>query len=438
MSTTTPVSAAPPEPLRTWRRVGRGRGWHRGWRQALVDTLYIVTGFALAVTWFALLVSLISAGTGSVVTLVGIPILAATLYLWTRIADTERWRARRFLGIDVGNPYREIQASSFLRRVFEPRVVWERVKDVAVWRDLVYLLLVFFPLALTTFVVAVIAWAIGLGFVVQVFTFWTGAGMEFGSWKVDTLPKALPFFFVSLIVLLFVPWILGGLTAAHGWTVRSLLGTRTGERVETLTRQRQEAVDAAVAERRRIERDLHDGAQQRLTALAMDLGRARAKMDSDPEGARELVEQAHEEAKQALAELRNLARGIHPAILTDRGLDAALSALTARSPVPVEVSVELDERPATALESTAYFVVAEALANASKHAAAKTIRVRVWRYRETLLVEVWDDGVGGARLEPGGGLEGLTTRVATVDGHLSISSPEGGPTVVRAELPCAS
>jgi signal transduction histidine kinase len=438
MSTTTPVSTSTPGAEGLWRRVGRGRGWHRGWRQAVVDSVYIVTGFALSVTWFALLVSLISAGTGSAVTLVGIPILAATMYLWTRIADTERWRARRFLGIDVGNPYREIEASSFLRRVFEPRVVWERIKDVAVWRDLVYLLLVFFPLALTTFVVALTAWATGLGLVAQPFTYWSGGGMEVFDWKVDTLPEALGCLAVGIVVLLFVPWVLGGLAAAHGWTVRSLLGTRSAERVETLTRQRREAVDAAVAERRRIERDLHDGAQQRLTALAMDLGRARAKMESDPEGARVLVEQAHEDAKQALAELRNLARGIHPAILTDRGLDAALSALAARSPVPVEISVELDERPPTALESTAYFVVAEALANASKHAAAKAIRVRVWRYHETLLVEVWDDGVGGAHLEPGGGLEGLTTRVATVDGTLTVSSPAGGPTVVRAELPCAS
>ena len=197
-------------------------------------------------------------------------------------------------------------------------------------------------------------------------------------------------------------------------------------------------MDAAVAERRRIERDLHDGAQQRLTALAMGLGRARAKLDSDPEAARELVEQAHEDAKQALAELRNLARGIHPAILTDRGLDAALSHLAARSPVPVEISVEIADRPSPAVESTAYFVVAEALTNAAKHSAARSIRARVWRFDATLLVEVVDDGVGGAAIEPGGGLEGLTTRVATIDGTLSISSPAGGPTVVRAELPCVS
>ena len=220
-----------------------------------------------------------------------------------------------------------------------------------------------------------------------------------------------------------LPWILGLLAAAHGWTVRSLLGRRSAERVEQLTRQRTEAVDAAVSERRRIERDLHDGAQQRLTALAMDLGRARAKLDSDPEGARVLIEQAHEDSKQALAELRNLARGIHPAILTDRGLDAALSALAAKSPVPVEISVEIDVRPSAAIESTAYFVVAEALTNGAKHADATRFRVRVWKHEDTLIVEVHDDGVGGAHLEPGGGLEGLMTRVATVDGTLSVSSP---------------
>ena len=179
-------------------------------------------------------------------------------------------------------------------------------------------------------------------------------------------------------------------------------------------------------------------AQQRLTALAIDLGRARAKLDSDPEAAKALVEQAHEDAKQALAELRNLARGIHPAILTDRGLDAALSALAARAVTPVDISVQMERRPAPAIESTAYFVVAEALANASKHAAASQLYVRVRQADDLLVVEVEDNGLGGAHSEPGGGLEGLTTRVATVDGAIAITSPDGGPTIVRAELPCAS
>ena len=142
--------------------------------------------------------------------------------------------------------------------------------------------------------------------------------------------------------------------------------------------------------------------------------------------------------KQALTELRNLARGIHPAILTDRGLDAALSALAARSSVPVEISVDLGERPSVAVESTAYFVVAEALTNATKHAAATRLEVRIRREEGVVVVEIEDNGVGGARIEPGGGLEGLTTRVATVDGTLTISSPARGPTIVRAEVPCAS
>jgi signal transduction histidine kinase len=273
----------------------------------------------------------------------------------------------------------------------------------------------------------------------QPLTYRIGSGIELGgNRRIDTLPEALACCAIGVVVLVMLPWILGLLAAAHAWTVKALLGRRASERVEQLTRQRTEAVDAAVSERRRIERDLHDGAQQRLTALAIDLGRARAKLDSDPESARLLVEQAHEDAKHALAELRNLARGIHPAILTDRGLDAALSALAAKSPVPVEISVEIDERPAPAIESTAYFVVAEALTNAAKHAAASRLRVRVWRHGDSLVVEVHDDGVGGAKLEPGGGLEGLTTRVATVDGTLSVSSPNGGPTILRAELPCAS
>ena len=440
MRSAAPTVTTPSEKRAAHRHwLDRGR-FYRRWRQALRDTAYILTGFGLAIVWWVLLVTLISLGTGTVVTLVGLPILAATMYLWTRIAETERWRTRRLLGLDVASPYRPIEAGGFLALWFAPRVVWQRVKDPAVWRDLVYLLLVFFPLATVTFCIAIAAWTVGLGLVAQPFYYWTGVGhLQLGeSHRIDTLPEALGGFVVGLAVLLVLPRALGLLVAAHEWTVRSLLGPWKSKRVEELTRQRTQAVDSAVSERRRIERDLHDGAQQRLTALAMDLGRVRAALDSDPEAGRELVERAHEDAKLALAELRNLARGIHPAILTDRGLDAALSALAAKSNVPVEISVEIAERPSAAIESTAYFVVAEALTNAAKHAAASRPRVRVWEHDATLIVEVYDDGVGGAHLEPGGGLEGLTTRVATVDGSLSISSPVGGPTVVRAELPCGS
>jgi len=437
VSSIAPSDATPSSSRRRlWRsHADRRRRFHRGWGQAFRDTVYILSGFVLAIVWWSLLVTLLATGLGLLVTLIGIPILVASLYLWIWIADTERWRANALLRTDVPRPYRTVVGQGTLRRT------WERTKDPAVWRDLVYLLFVFFPLAIATFVIAVVTWSVPLALVASPVTYRFGGSIQFGDtsrFNVDTLPEAAGGALIGLVLLAMVPWVLGLLAAAHAFTVRTLLGRRSSERVEQLTRQRTEAVDAAVAERRRIERDLHDGAQQRLTALAIDLGRARAKLDSDPEAARELVEQAHEDSKQALAELRNLARGIHPAILTDRGLDAALSALAARSSVPVEISVDLGERPSVAVESTAYFVVAEALTNATKHAAATRLEVRIRREEGVVVVEIEDNGVGGARIEPGGGLEGLTTRVATVDGTLTISSPAGGPTIVRAEVPCAS
>jgi signal transduction histidine kinase len=207
--------------------------------------------------------------------------------------------------------------------------------------------------------------------------------------------------------------------------------------VEELTESRSRALAATLAERRRIERDLHDGAQQRLVSLAMELGMAREKMATDPDTARELLEEAHVEAKRALADIRDLVQGIHPALLSDRGLDAAISALASRSPLPVEVDVELDGRPSEVVETTAYFVVAESLANVAKHSGASEARVTVWRVPEDwlLVVEVVDDGRGGADPEVGTGLTGLADRLAALDGRLFVESPAGGPTHVRAELP---
>jgi signal transduction histidine kinase len=201
-------------------------------------------------------------------------------------------------------------------------------------------------------------------------------------------------------------------------------------------------MDAAAAERRRIERDLHDGAQARLVALAMDLGMAKEKFTTDPDAARELVESAHAEAKRAIVELRDLARGIHPAVLTDRGLDAALSALAGRSPVPVEVSVELPARLPESVEVVAYYVVAEGLVNVARHAEATRAWVTVRPGWGIAVIEVGDDGGGGAEVataESNGlgpsGLAGLADRVAAVDGRLIVTSPPGGPTILRAELP---
>jgi signal transduction histidine kinase len=170
----------------------------------------------------------------------------------------------------------------------------------------------------------------------------------------------------------------------------------------------------------------------------MDLGRAKDKLDTDPERAKELVDEAHEEAKRAITEVRDLARGIHPAVLTDRGLDAALSALAARSSVPVDVRVDVAVRPPASVEAAAYFVVSEALANVAKHAGATRASVTVRRTGDRLTVQVQDDGVGGASMERGSGLAGLRDRVGALDGALHVLSPDGGPTVLMAEIPCAS
>ncbi|APU14870.1 MULTISPECIES: sensor histidine kinase [Actinoalloteichus] len=207
--------------------------------------------------------------------------------------------------------------------------------------------------------------------------------------------------------------------------------------VEELRERRLRMVDAAEAERRRLERDLHDGAQQRLLSVTMTLTRARARIGKDTAAAEVLLAEAHQEAKAAMTELRDLARGLHPAILTDHGLDGALPAVASRCAVPVGLDVELDSRPSARTEGVAYFVVSEALTNITKHSEATTASVRLHRDGERLWIRIADDGVGGATVDgaPGGGLAGLIDRVWAVDGELALSSPPGGPTVVTVDLP---
>jgi signal transduction histidine kinase len=213
-------------------------------------------------------------------------------------------------------------------------------------------------------------------------------------------------------------------------------GKKQEARVEELTQSRAGAVEAAETQLRRIERDLHDGAQARLVALGMNIGLAEQQLEKDPEKAQEHLAEARKAAGAALEELRDLARGIHPPILTDRGLDAAIRALAAHAAVPVSVDVELAERPPVAVETAAYFVAAESLANALKHAQASRIDIDVHKREQALVVRVLDDGRGGVS-EDGGGLHGLRQRVEALDGSLRVASPEGGPTVIEAVLPCA-
>jgi signal transduction histidine kinase len=244
----------------------------------------------------------------------------------------------------------------------------------------------------------------------------------------------------GIMLLLAAPWVTAGVAALDARAARALLGpSRTQElehRVERLAKTRAGVVDAADAERRRLERDLHDGTQQRLVSLAINLGMARAQTETVEE-AHQAIAEAHKETKAALAELRNLIRGLHPAVLEDRGLDAALSGVAARMPIPVRVTVDVPRRPGPTIEAVAYFVVSEGLTNITKHAQASQAEVFVQRTGDRLHIIVSDDGAGGADPARGTGLAGLAKRAESVDGTFEIVSPPGGPTLLTVDLPCA-
>ncbi|MFG1926511.1 sensor histidine kinase [Cryptosporangium sp. NPDC048952] len=240
------------------------------------------------------------------------------------------------------------------------------------------------------------------------------------------------FLVFPLALVLVIAWgVVTGVASGAGWVAESLL------RPGTLTRSRVRLIDAFEVERRRIERDLHDGAQQRLVALSMTLGLAELERD-DPETAHALVVQANEQASAALADLQALVRGIHPRVLTDLGLSAAIAELAEGCGVPLTVAVDVPDRLPAAVESTAYFVVAEALTNAMRHARPSHISVTGAVQRSTLTVEVRDDGIGGAKPGDGSGLIGLVDRVDARGGRLTLNSPRGGPTVLRMDLPCSA
>jgi signal transduction histidine kinase len=262
---------------------------------------------------------------------------------------------------------------------------------------------------------------------------WGGAGRPASAlWVVP----------LAIAMLLAAPWVARGVAHLDERAARALLGPSRAEelalRVESLARSRAEIVAATDAERRRIERDLHDGAQQRLVALAMHLGMARATLTDASEPARRAIAEAHDEAVQALAELRQFVRGLHPAVLNDRGLDAALSGIAARAPLPVRLRVDVTPRCSPSIEAVAYFVVSESLTNVARHARARRAEVTVERRGDRLQVVVSDDGVGGASEGGGSGLRGLAQRAAAVDGTMTIDSPPGGPTRITVELPCES
>jgi signal transduction histidine kinase len=403
-------------------------------------TFDLLLDLGFGVVWFTVFTTAIATGASTLITLVGLPILTVTFYLARGAAAVERRRARAFLGIDIEDPVRRpAKGNGLFQKLLTP------FRDRTTWKELFYLWLVQPVQSVVNFTVAVVAWSVPLwGITLPLYAVQhAGAAPElWNGHRLDTWHEVLPVAIGGLLVLPLVPWIIRGFASADAALARwGLSPTRTEaleERIDTLRETQARSVDIAMADRRQIERDLHDGAQQRLLSLGMDLGMALEKFDSDPGAARNLVGDAHQELQRAIAELRNLARGIHPAVLTDRGLDAALSSLAARCPIPVHLDVRLRERPPASVEATAYFIVAEALTNAAKHANATAIDVHVQLVGDKLRIEVADDGDGGAEERPGGGLAGLSDRATSVEGSLRISSPAGGPTIVAAELPCAS
>ncbi|MFV5998940.1 sensor histidine kinase [Streptomyces sp. NPDC056231] len=409
----------------------------RSWR----EFGYVLLNLPIGILLFTYAVTMVSLGAGLLVTFFGVPVLAAALAGCRLFGVLERARARRLLGLEVAEPQP-------LRTTKPGVLAWTGalLKSGASWRALIYAIL-HFPWAVFSFSVSLVFWTLGWSLLTYplwfwVFPMWAGQGgiQLYGDGQhsiyLDNPFKITVTALVGLLFTLATPWIVRALTMVDQVLVYGLLGpSRLSARVVELESDREVVVDTAAADLRRIERDLHDGAQARLVALAMDLGLAKERLTEDPQAAARMVDKAHGEVKTALQELRDLARGIHPAVLTDRGLDAALSAVASRCTVPVRVEVDLDERPAAAIEGIAYFTVSELLQNVSKHSGARSASVDVWRVADRLMLQVEDDGVGNADVSKGSGLAGLAERLDAVDGTLIVDSPSGGPTRVTAELP---
>ncbi|MFD5648802.1 MULTISPECIES: sensor histidine kinase [unclassified Streptomyces] len=362
-------------------------------RHTWKEIAHLLANFPAALLGFTYVVTMLSVGVGLTVTVIGLPLLAAGLLGARQLGKLERARTRALLGVRVDEPSPLPLRSG--RGFFAQ--LWMSLKDPVGWRTVLYAFIRF-------------------------------------PWGVATFVVTLTSLFVLWPVL---PFIARGLANADRAMVRGLLSPsdELERRIAELESDRGVVVDTAAADLRRIERDLHDGAQARLVNLAMGLGLAKEKLLEDPDAAAAMVDEAHGEVKLALQELRDLARGIHPAVLTDRGLDAALSSVASRCTVPVKVTADLAERPAAAIEGIAYFTVSELLQNVSKHSGASSASVEVWRSSDRLLIQVADNGHGGARLDGGTGMKGLADRLSAVDGLFVVDSPEGGPTTITAELP---
>ena len=399
---------------------------------------YVVLGLPFGILTFTVTVVGLSLGVGLIpLFLIGLVVLWVTVLLVRGMAVMERARAALFFDVDLpGRPRELVGEGSALRRG------WRRLTSRGTWKEIAYCLLLL-PIGTVFFSLVVTLWSVALAGVLLPAYGYALPGGEVASWlHWSSSAEVWTGFAVGVLALLAAPAVTRGLADVELALVRALLTPSGAElltaKVSSLTESRARVVDAADAERRRIERDLHDGTQQHLVSLAMNLGMAKEKLDSDPEAARQLVADAHQQAKDSITELRNVIRGVYPAVLTDRGLDAALSALAARSPVPVRLQVDLPRRPNPTAEAIAYFVVSESLTNVARHSGARSATVYVEQSGDRLKLAIVDDGRGGAVEAAGSGLTGLRDRVAAVDGRFTLTSPPGGGTTIAVEVPCES
>jgi signal transduction histidine kinase len=398
-------------------------------RRTWAELLYALAGLPLGILGLVLtLIPLLVGGVLSI-TLIGLPVAALGVLVARGLGGMHRRMAANLLDLHVSKPARPEPTRGIVPAV---------LLNAASWRAIGYVVLKA-PVGAATFLLTAAFWVYG-AFMISYVTFWWALRDDqtlmfpLLEIRLDTWPAVLAQGLLGVALLWLAPKVTHALVLLDKIMIRGLLGATTmAQRVKDLEETRAHAVEDADARLRRIERDLHDGTQARMVALAMHLGMVKEELAGTPnlDTTRKLVDLAHTNAKEALTEVRDLARGIHPAAL-DNGLDPALATLAARSSIPVELTVDLPQRPPPAVEAIAYFCTAELLTNIVKHANATTAKVSV---SPGPRIEVADDGVGGAEARPGSGLTGLRERVATVDGTLTIHSPRGGPTTVVIEFP---
>jgi signal transduction histidine kinase len=435
---TSPTATGPTAvlPVAAPQAPARPRGW---FRQLGADSGYNLLRFPLGIAAFVLVLTGLSLGAGLLVVWIGVAVLAVTLLVARGFAAMERAMIPAVVGRPLPSPAYLVPDGRRVRRLLTP------LRDPQTWLDALHALLAF-PLAILGFVVTVTFWTITLAGLTYGAYDWTiprggdnkdllqVVGLETSTGKRIALYTA-----IGLLAGVILPFVVRATALLQAQLGRVMLTSRAATQAELgrLAGGRDAAVAAEAVALRRLERDIHDGPQQRLVRLQMDLSRAQRLIDRDPDAARTTLGEAAGLARETLEELRALSRGIAPPVLADRGLAAALAALAARSPVPVELAVDLPaERLAPVTENTAYFVVSEALANVAKHSDARVCRVEVGCDGGRLRVVVEDDGSGGAVLVPGHGLAGLADRLTAADGVLSVDSPRGGPTRLTAELRC--